>query len=1141
MDAGGWSSGRVRTKLLIAPAPAMLIATLLGRRTPPPFLWRGRNYFLKMVTDLDFAETELQARGVNLDCFRQRNPLLIKPNQRLGRVLAAHSIITEMVEFAKEMTPKELLALSGRMRDSSREERRQTSPEVVESNTKSIGELAQVDTAPDGDTNAVGRGESSLIDEQALKRHDHESAADLVDLLDESLDFIRRNASREGDTILGKTSSENEYEDGEGNNGSEEHQDRPPSRKSVDGDYSPADSLEPEEGDNPGAGALEKDKEEAAMPTDNQSDCGGDNSMESRGQFGDLDDVEAATSQAVAAPRESTEDTAGGEDSAHVSNNTTTEDASPTPDPAEPDAVSEPLAHEQLSSRTNASDNQSDYDNSFDAEAGDDESQTEVNAGEQQTPADSRQEESKTPEPDEAAAQENNAQDVDVAQSQPSEPSSSPDKPLTSRTEENEYENSFDEDAEGSKEANSDLDIDTTETADDTATASMVPPILGLQQGALEEEEPVPEAGSPPSESKRLVDELKRWAFLEDENRPTEVNARGHLAWCSTRALTEVLQRHSSIAESVEGSVISMLEQYGLAVPEAPLKSLLSSDIAQELDLATSLLNECLAVLGDVCCVVAEEMQRSLESRNSLVSEIEIDEVLEVAEAVRQEYHDSTWKYLKIATTLPIFLWTSDDDTFAKLGNRPTVSAGLSRLVKVFYPYLVSQPREELSDNWHPASSVLAAMGLPTDRLYLMLDPMCKTLLLAVELCRRSTQDSQDEDDLAVFPKVNVLCDREDVLQSSVEYVWRHHLSSERRISNFSLFPFFKSSFGEKLVDGAKVEEGEGKGPLKEWFGLVGTQLASKWTRIPTASILAAADSVQVTASGNAITIPGAAEVIHPGFQLEWETTDGEAMRRVVNKSVEDDTFLLDRSVSSHAFAASQLRISKPTTAVFEYVQGSESYWLNENTRDSPESRNLLTFVGWFLASAITHFSSVQLRIHALFFRLLLDPEHCVTLEEVQLFDPQLFKSLAGMKDMKPSDFAEYLKFEGADDALSVDAYTAKVLGEKFGPSSGVGWQLQCVRRGFARVLAIDQLRLVGLTEADLAESVCGATDGHEVDFVISEVFRVAADTEFTSCRPLSSAFWHTVSHFEPQLKRKFVKFVTGVETLPLAGTEVRG
>lgn len=67
---------------------------------PPPFLWRGRNYFVKMYGDLDFAGQELQARGVILDCYTLHNPLLIRPDQKLGRVLAAQSIVTEMVEAA---------------------------------------------------------------------------------------------------------------------------------------------------------------------------------------------------------------------------------------------------------------------------------------------------------------------------------------------------------------------------------------------------------------------------------------------------------------------------------------------------------------------------------------------------------------------------------------------------------------------------------------------------------------------------------------------------------------------------------------------------------------------------------------------------------------------------------------------------------------------------------------------------------------------------------------------------------------------------------------------------------------------------------------------------------------------------------
>ncbi|EEY65479.1 uncharacterized protein PITG_16783 [Phytophthora infestans T30-4] len=139
---------------------------------------------------------------------------------------------------------------------------------------------------------------------------------------------------------------------------------------------------------------------------------------------------------------------------------------------------------------------------------------------------------------------------------------------------------------------------------------------------------------------------------------------------------------------------------------------------------------------------------------------------------------------------------------------------------------------------------------------------------------------------------------------------------------------------------------------------------------------------------------------------------------------------------------------------------------------------------------------------------------------------------------MKPLDFAQFLKYEGADDALSVEAYISNVLEEKFGPASGIGWQLQIIRCGFTRVVGIDLLGSVGISEADLVESICGSSSGPSDDFFINEVFRVVADTDFTDCQPLMNVFWQTVNGFEPHLKRKLIKFVTGVDTLPLAGTE---
>lgn len=1072
--------------------------------TPPPFLWRGRNYFLKMFGDLDFAEAELQARGVNLDCFRQHNPLLIKPKQKLGRVLAAHSIIMEMIEFAKDMTPMELLALSGRLRNSSRE---QPEPKI----DYQAGSAAEP-SANNIIIHSIESNNGKITDSQALERHDHDSAAELVGLLDESMEFARGD-SREQDADQTGATSGYEGEFDRNNNGeSEDQADRPTTGK----DTTVADCSEEQFPSLETVDPAENDGKENQSVEDGNG-VGEDDDDE-------VQNVEGPVPESEVPLPEVPEEDASPE---KVTVNNTPEVALE----AEPDSVvivNEPgLKNEDHSSPSGGDNNLLENDNSFDPDAGNVEDKNEAIAKVQQT--------AKASDPEENESSETNKSTVpeDSADDEVTEPPAS-ENPATDRTEDtngSEYDNSFDEEADDAEASNDD-------DTGNTIAAKIVPPVLDLESVAdAEIEDTVPETEDTQTISKMLETELKRWSFLEDENRPTEVNVQGCLAWCSTREWKGNSQGNSLVREYIEGSIISMLEQYGLAVPKTPLESFLSSEVALKLDLASYLVDECQAVLGDICSVVAEEIQTSLGSRNSLVSEIEIEEVLEAAEAVRQDYHDSTWEYIKAITMLLLFLSTSHVEDLASITSLSCVSSGLNRLVKVFYPYLVNQPREELRENWHSVSSLLVAMGLPMDRLFIFLEPACKTLLLSVELNTRSNQESQSEEHLDVYPKVIVVCDRDDALQSSVDYVWRTHLSCETILSNFSLFPFFKSSFGEKVVDGVKVEEGEGKGPLKEWFTLVGTQLISKWKQIPISQRLAES-STKITASGNAITIPGASDIIKPGFQLEWETTEGEKIRRVVNKSVEDDTFLLDRTVPTHSFTTSQLTISQPTTAIFEYVQGSESFWLNENIRESPETRNMLVFVGWFLACAVTHFSSTQVRIHPLFFRLLLDPQHCVKLEELQSFDLQLFQSLSKMKDMKASDFAEYLKFEGADESLTAGEYIDKVLQDKFGAESVIGWQLQALRRGFSRVIALDQLSRVGISAVELVESVCGGCAGPGDDFVVDEVFRVAADAEFTACGPLMNAFWKTVSGFEPQLKRKFIKFVTGVDTLPLTGTE---
>ncbi|RLN87885.1 hypothetical protein BBJ28_00006872 [Nothophytophthora sp. Chile5] len=1118
-----------------------------------------------MIDDLDFAQTELQMRGVNLECFMQQNPLLIRPNQKLGRVLAAHSIIMEMVEFAKVLTPTELLALSSRIRDSDRTERQ--SDAVASKPILGVAQLgADVLLERDcGTERSSTRGEASTDREN----NNHEDcAAELVNILDENLDFILARPSREPNLPR---------EELAGRNNNFGVEDRNEEEETTLNEDTPADEFE---GSAQGVDAFPSRLGSAAMeaPMDNQSDYE-DNSGDEGDDGEDLNnDPDPVTPQLPQAPVAMVVSPANADHGKEQGSHPLLVDSALTnEDPANLPSLGGVAAsdHDQNSARTEGSNNQSEYDNSFDDDAGVNDPPQELGVDalpENATSGVAPSEQKGSDEPDESVEGEDKDGLLDEneadAEKTLAEPATSSEQPLSSRSDSNgqsDYDNSFDDDAD-EEDDHTEVDPVASQLPSDSTTGATA--TIGKQEGGedvggsndpsihdtkhgdhppqINTELPVPETDdSPRSLSNKLVDELQRWSLLQDVARPTESEVQRCLSWHKTLPLAMALQSDSPIADAMESSLISMLGQYELAVPQQPLRSLLGSDVALELELAKCLGEECRSIVDEICSVLAEDMQRSLGRQNSLVSEIELTDVVEIAQTTRQEQQESTWKCLKSAMTLVAFLRTCATEGSISIQSRFAPSAGFSRLLKVFYPYLVNQPREKLHANWLAVSKELGAMGLNIEELSFLLDPVCKALLLTVHSADAFSHEASGSDDpesSVISPKITVVCAREDVLQSSVEYVSRKGLLTDGAPSSVSLFPFFKSSFGEKLVDGVKVEEGEGKGPLKEWFSLVGLQMASKWKRISLDSFVQEEPSDQITVSGNAITVPGVAHLISPGFQLEWEGSDGETVARVVNKGVEESTFLLDRGVDlSQSFPASQLRVSQPRTALFEYLQASESYWPNEQTRDSPENRNTLVFVGWFLANAISHYSSIQLPIHPLFFRLLLHPQYRVTLADLQAFNSSLFESLLQLKEMKPADFEAYLKFEGADAGLSVAAYITQVLEDKFGSASGAGWQLEAVRQGFTRVVPLEQIRGLGIDAEDLVDIVCGGSSSRgSHDFAINEVFRVAADSDFSDCQPLTNAFWQTVDGFDPLLKRKFIKFVTGVDTLPLAGTEVR-
>lgn len=1028
-------------------------------RTPPPFIWRDRNYFVKMHSDLDFAPPALAARGIHVECFTLQNPLLVRPNQKLGRVLAAQAIIAEMV------------AMAAANAETTVPPHRPFEPVDHGFDRLSPDDSDRRSAAADAD-----RGDSD--DEQQPKdaRDSERASADAL-ILEPGDDEEEESENQGKDTA--RRGSEPEYPDTARD---EEHP-----QEENDDDYASDNDAEPA-----AANVLEASSAEELVGILDES----------------LSDL---------APLRRAQLVATEQDNASVL---------PTVDSARDTARSA-----------------SEYDNSFDAEedaaeAGgngdatgnkdelvdDDDDDVTANQVSHDTAA-------LTATDDARDADETQQSDDEVVQDKEQEPADT-----------DKQKADADED-EPSSSALNDADEDGGDNEDNNHSHEALEP-PEPQDDVLAPAEDKPALLSP---SALLETELHRLATAAgvDTTAIPDVDVASSLAWSSSsRDIAAALVHQETLDTVFNGSLIAVLRAYQLLPAMPQTAELLQTPAAAALHVNECLSRECLSIVDSVFAHVASELERALAAANPLISEIEIDEAVEATESVLAAVHTAAWRHVHTAVAYLQLLHATATRQHTKDNQTRLLSTGMSALLRVFYPYLVNLPREKLASSWRRIARALAP-ALPQLRdVVFLLDPTCKALLLVANACRDSGENDAVDAEQSC-PKVTVVCDRSNVLETSVAVLWTKVIETQAKAPSSSsaacvLYPFFASSFGEKVVDGLRVEEGEGKGPLKEWTALLSRDMAAKWTDVPIDRSFDATASVE--ANGNKLIAPELARAIQPGYEVSWQSSDGERVARIVNKVADESTLLLDRGVATQSFALSDLSVRQSRHAYLEYVQASERFWLNAQTPESPANRRVLRVYGWYLATALAHYTTIDLVLHPLLFELVLDETHCVTLDDVRALDATLFDSLAQMKALPSADLRALLELEGADPDMRADAYIQQVVDEKFGPRSSLAWQLQELREGFRSVYSPADLAAAGVSAGNLAAVICGdaARASLDADFCVEDVFRVALDPDFVKCAPLRQTFWRVVNAFEPCRKRKFVKFVTGVETLPLPGTEVR-
>ncbi|DBA04176.1 TPA: hypothetical protein N0F65_004284 [Lagenidium giganteum] len=569
-------------------------------------------------------------------------------------------------------------------------------------------------------------------------------------------------------------------------------------------------------------------------------------------------------------------------------------------------------------------------------------------------------------------------------------------------------------------------------------------------------------------------------------------------------------------------SLVNLMATSGILSSADQLSHFLSGNFKPLL--ATTTWSQGRLIVNSVFKLVGDELEQKIAEAIEDGAEVEAEDLVESINSGLSRVHASWWSLTNATVSFHRKI-SAVDVKQPTIGDTPTQ---LARVFAIIRPFVTALTHEKQVQACYSIVSSIEQHRVSVRDLAPWLDPAGKALLLG---CEALFTDLDQSSDMESFPKLTIVCARDAPVQTSLA-VLRTHLAATK-LPHFVIYPFFQSTFGEKIVDGAHVEEGEGKGPLKEWFNLVVTDLSSRWM------IKSTTMSGKLILEDHKLSCPGGLDekALQAGCMLEWEAADGTVSSRTVVKCIDNATVMLDRPVQERLnLEADNVRVLWRQHEFVVFVEASDSYWLNDQTEDSQNNQDTLRFLGWLLANVIRHHVQVDITFCDLFWQLLLRPDLVLTLDDIESFDPALHESLAKLAKMPHDNFSAFLDMEGLSTDMSFREYVAAHLQERFGEKSSFAWQMDAIRRGFASVYELERLEELRMTAADLKSVVCASQ--RDVDFDVRVVFRTVEDPELVKSPPLRTALWKVISELNLSEKRRLVKFVTGVDALPPRGSE---
>ena len=216
-----------------------------------------------------------------------------------------------------------------------------------------------------------------------------------------------------------------------------------------------------------------------------------------------------------------------------------------------------------------------------------------------------------------------------------------------------------------------------------------------------------------------------------------------------------------------------------------------------------------------------------------------------------------------------------------------------------------------------------------------------------------------------------------------------------------------------------------------------------------------------------------------------------------------------------------------PAGGLFAPRSGTEYLAFNAAVRDSVAARNAYKAAGRLLAYSVVQRLPIGVPLPVMFFDKLLNNR--VTLADVREDDAEMARNLQTVIDGGEDMLRMVLGLDDHERAPTMDAYIAEQLEELI--PAAMDWRMAAVREGFNDAVPVDLVKNV-VSPKDMRFFVYG-------DPTIS-VADLRAHTTYGYQLSAQSQeivwMWAWLEASSNEVRRKFVRFVTGLSQLPLGG-----